>query len=167
MGSVFREIKGRIPPDSAFSSTPSSPSGRLGGNGMDIGGLCHPAVACAYPHLLHIPLWWPTPASADHCPLVDKPHRLLFPPSSHAFLRPEHVSLRPIFQGSAHTHLLCGLLRRLLSTDHPDNMMLTAVSTINLLCVCVILSHTLSCRNHRAVCNLSPTPPATHTGAAI
>ena len=53
------------------------------------------------------------------------------------------------------------LLRRLHSTDHPDSMMPTAVSTINLLCVCIILSHTVSCRNHRAVCNSPPKPSST------
>ena len=101
--------KGRIPPDSPFFLNTLVSIRETRWEWMDIGGLCHQAVACACPHLLHIPLCWPAPASADHSLLVPKSHRLLFLSSTHACLTLEHLSLWPIFQGSAHTHFLCGV----------------------------------------------------------
>ena len=128
-----------------FSSPPLSPSERPGGNGMDIRGLCPQPLACACPHLLHIPLCWPAPASADHSPLVDKPHRLLSPPFSPAFLRLEHLSLYthpPRLSSHPPPPWGC-LLRRLHSTDHPDTMMLT--QSLARFVVHVILSYIIDC----------------------
>ena len=126
-----------------FSSPPLSPSERPGGNGMDIRGLCHQALACACPHLLHTPLCWPAPATADHSLLVDQPHRLLSPPFSPAFLRLEHpFSPTHLPRLSSYTPPpWCSLLRHLHSTDHPDTMTLTQPLAQLVCCVFRSLSH--------------------------
>ena len=110
---------------------------------MDIRGLCPQPLACACPHLLHIPLCWPAPASADHSPLVDKPHRLLSPPFSPAFPWLEHpFSPTHLPRLSSHPPppWRCPL-RRLHSTGRPDTVMLTQPLAHLVLCVCRSLSH--------------------------
>lgn len=104
-GDVFRQVKGRKPPNSAFLSPNLSPSERPSGNGMYIRGLCHQALASPQPFLTSCTFGMPPHLSRPHSPLVDKPHRLLSPPSS-AFLSTFLSML--ILQGSARAHLLPG-----------------------------------------------------------
>ena len=127
-----------------------SPSERPSGNGMDIGGLCHQAVASPQPASPPAPSGMPPHLSRPHSPLVDKPHRLLSPRFPAAFLRLEHLSLctQPP-RLSSHPPPPWGCpLRCLHSTDHPDTVMLTQLLTRFL--VCVILSYIIDCERWKS-----------------
>ena len=142
MGRVFRQIKGRIPPDSAFLFPALVSIRETSGNGMVIRGLCPRPLACACTQLLHIPLCWPAAASADHSPLVNKPHRLLSSPFSPAFLKLEHLSLytHPPLSSHLPPSWRCPL-RGLQSTGHPDTVTLTQPLAQLVCCVSRSLSH--------------------------
>ena len=104
----FQASKGRKPPNSAFLSPNLSPSERPSGNGMDIRGLCHQALASPQPASPPAPSGMPPHLSRSHSPLVDKPTGscpLLFPQLSSGWST--FLSIL-ILQGSAHTHLLPG-----------------------------------------------------------
>lgn len=108
------------------------------------------------------PSGMPPHLSRSHSPLVDKPHRLLSPPSS-AFLRLEHLSLcgHPP-RLSSHPPPPWGCpLRRLHSTDHPDTVMLT--QSLARFVVRVILSHTIDCepRKSQGCVQFTPNLPST------
>ena len=128
---------------------------------MDIRGLCPQPLACACPQLLYIPLCWPAPASADHSLLVDKPHRLLSPPFSPAFLRLEHLSLYthpPRLNSHPPPPWRCPL-RRLHSTGHPDTVTLTQPLAQSVCCVCRSLSHNrLRATEIKGLCPIYPQP---------
>ena len=89
-------------------------------------------------------------------PLGGQTPQLLFPPSFPAFLRPEPLCLPPILQGSAHTHLRCGVtfsdaptaLTILTHDAHSRELDQSAVFVRHL---------TVSCRNHR-LCAIYPQP---------
>ena len=103
----FQASKGRKPPNSAFLSPNLSPSERPSGNGMDIGGLCHQALASPQPPSLpahsaclptsadHTPHWWTNPTGSRPLPLLLSSGQCTF------------LSVL-ILQGSAHIHLLPG-----------------------------------------------------------
>ena len=104
----------------------------------------------------------PPHLSRPHSPLVDKPHRLLSPPSS-AFLRLEHLFLctHPP-RLSSHPPPPWGCpLRRLHSTDHSDTMMLT--QSLARFVVHVILSHIIDCepRKSQGCVLFTPNLPST------
>ena len=110
---------------------------------MDIGGLCHQAVASPQPASPPAPSGMPPHLSRPHSPLVDKPHRLLSPPFPPAFLRLEHLSLytHPPRLSSHPSPPWCCPLRGLQSTGHPDTVTLTQPLAQLVCCVSRSLSH--------------------------
>ena len=119
-GSVFKQVKGRKPPNSAFLSSPLSPSERPGGNGLDIRGLCHQALASPQPRLTFCTFGHASP------PRQTSPHRWTNPMAPVPFLRLEPLSLcthPPRLRSDPAPPWGC-LLRRLHSTD-PDTRTLT------------------------------------------
>ena len=125
-----------------FSSPPLSPSESPAGNGMDMGGPWYQPLACACPHLLHLPLCGllqPQQASPHRWtnPTAPVPSLFCFPQAGVPF-SPTHPP-----RLSSYTPPPWGcLLRRLHSTDHPDTMTLTQPLAQLVSCV-VFPSHTV------------------------
>ena len=144
MGRVFRQIKGGIPPDSAFlfPALVSIRKTRWEWHGhqralSSASGLCLPSPA-THPFVLACSsLSRPLPAGAQ---IPQAPVPFLYSCLPHAGAP---FSLTHLPRLGSHPLSLWGqLLRHLHSTDHPDSMMPTAVSTIDC-CVCVSFSLTL------------------------